>query len=359
MKEITFFICSMSIGGAEHQLKDLARMLVDKKYKISIVTFSDVEDHYELDKRICRIRLAPHKSRIIKFWSITKFMIFNHCDKLVTFGNRESKLALLGMFLNPFKKYIVGERNFTIGKETCLQKFINALIFFRAQYIVPNSKSQAEYIKSHYRGVKGKVYPIHNYTDLTHYSQMESPHNEVIKIGIFARFTEQKNCNRFVNVVKKLKEKGLSFEIEWFGNKYIKGIDNPEYLEMKRLVEVQQLQSFLHLKDLVKDVISEMSRFDAIALPSLYEGFSNSISEAICCGKPMLVSDVSDNSVMVKNGINGFLFDPLDEDAMVAAFEQFLKLDSLERKKMENESRRIAEDLFDAECFVSKYMRLF
>ena len=64
MKNITFLIGGLSSGGAEHQLSELCNMLVDK-YKITIVTWVDFDDHYKLDSKIERVRIAPHKNTVI------------------------------------------------------------------------------------------------------------------------------------------------------------------------------------------------------------------------------------------------------------------------------------------------------
>ena len=92
--------------------------------------------------------------------------------------------------------------------------------------------------------------------------------------------------------------------------------------------------------------------------PSLFEGFSNSISEAICCGMPVLASDVSDNGLMIKNGVNGFLFDPHNIHTIVESIVSFINLSEEEIYQMGIESRRIAEGLFDKGVFANGYIEL-
>ena len=133
---------------------------------------------------------------------------------------------------------------------------------------------------------------------------------------------------------------------------------NPYYVEYKNLVEQLGIEDVIHLNDHVQNVAELMPMFDAICLPSLYEGWSNSISEAICCGKPMLVSDVSDNKYMVHDGENGFLFNPESIDDMVNTFDKFFQLNMEQRRAMGLISRKIAEQLFDKEEFVAKYIKL-
>ena len=133
---------------------------------------------------------------------------------------------------------------------------------------------------------------------------------------------------------------------------------NVDYTIFDDLVKQNNLQDVLTLNDHTKNVSGLIPRFDALCLPSLAEGFSNSISEYICCGKPVLCSDVADNGIMVKNGENGFLFDPTNIDDMVNAFVKFFNLTQQEREKMGEKSRERAEQLFNKERFVESYIEL-
>jgi glycosyltransferase involved in cell wall biosynthesis len=119
------------------------------------------------------------------------------------------------------------------------------------------------------------------------------------------------------------------------------------------------LQDYVALKERVKDVVHTMEHIDVVCLPSSWEGFSNSISEAICCGRPVLVSDVADNCVMVKNGTNGFVFNPNDVDGIVRAFVSFFSLSNSAKQQMGDSSRALAEKLFDRDRFLNSYDSLF
>lgn len=112
------------------------------------------------------------------------------------------------------------------------------------------------------------------------------------------------------------------------------------------------------IKDPTREVASLIPQYDVLCLPSLHEGFSNSISEYICCGRPVICSNVSDNPVMVKEGENGFLFDPTDASDIAEAFSRFFSLTKEMRTAMGRRSREIAEALFDKERFISAYIDL-
>ena len=72
----------------------------------------------------------------------------------------------------------------------------------------------------------------------------------------------------------------------------------------------------------------------------------------------MIVSDVSDNSIMVQNGENGFLFNPYEEKEIAYAIKHFILFPIDKRREMSTKSRQRAETLFDRNAFLSRYLSL-
>ena len=360
MKKITCFICSLSSGGAENQIIKLSQQLTEHAYKVTLVTFSDLKDHYEIPAGINRVRIAEGRSKWEKLISIFWYFISVNADCVVSFGQRENTLCMLPLLFRKKVKIIAGERNFTLGRYSFLEKILMHFLYYFADYIVPNSYSQRNLILQQKPKWKNKVITITNYTDIKRYDVFAPPNNNILQIGIFARYTRQKNYLLFAKVVKQLKEMAeVSFNFDWYGNKTFKsGKSNKEYLHFAKLIDSYGIIDVIRLNDHVKDVANRMPEFDAICLPSLWEGFSNSISEAICCGKPMLVSNISDNGVMVKEGENGFLFNPESIDEICDAFLRFFKLSLEDRLEMGRNSRKIAESLFNNNEFVQSYINL-
>ena len=268
--------------------------------------------------------------------------------------------ALLPLLFRRKIKILAGERNFTQNTPTKIERALFNFLYQRADWIVSNSYSQEGYILKLKPQYERKMVVITNYTDTNVYRYLGYPNNTLIRIGVFGRYSKQKNYRRFAEAVKLLKQKvNIPFIIEWYGNMRFKDLSfNPDFLTFKELVAKYSLEDVLKLNDHVKNVNELMVGFDAICLPSLYEGFSNAISEAICCGKPMLVSNVSDNSLMVKDGVNGFLFNPLDVNDIVNALVKFITLRKEQRQEMALRSREIAVKLFDKQQFLEGYMNL-
>lgn len=359
MKHITCFITALSSGGAEHQLTILADSLIERGYVVELVTFSDLSDHYLYSDKIKRIRIAKGKNQLFKLLSIFCFFLFHKTDYIISFGYRNNTLALIPLLIRPGVKIIAGERCVLYDKETIYQKLNFEFLYKRATHIVTNSFSQRQDIISKYPDCEKKCRVITNYTDLHKYLPKFHNREGVVTIGIFCRYHPQKNYERFAKAVQMIKQQSkVPFLIKWYGNKKEHDNQNPYYAHFNQLVTEYGIENVLVLNDHVKNVDELIPSFDAMCLPSLVEGFSNSISEYICCGKPVLCSDVADNGIMVHDGVNGFLFDPKDENSMVQAFQTFLSLSREELSKMGQESRKIAESLFDKEKFVNGYIQL-
>lgn len=361
MKEITLFIAALSSGGAEHQICILANLLAKKDYKVKLVTYADHTDHYTLDQTITRIRLAENKSKISKLLSVFRFFSFHKTDVIISFGSRDNMLSLIPTLFRKQIKHIVSERCANLGHLNWYKKINYSILYKKVDFIVSNSYTQMAEIADNYPYLKTKTLTITNYTDLNEFSisTLNEIKDDKLKIGIFCRYATQKNYQRFAEVVKLLKDcSPINFKFYWYGNKGTQNNPNKNYLEFKALVEKYGIKDVLELNNHVKDVSSIIPSFDAMCLPSLAEGFSNSISEYICCGKPVICSNVADNKYLVHENINGMLFDPTNTQNMVDTFLSFFKLSNHKRITMGKNSRKIAEDLFDSEKFIAAYINL-
>lgn len=359
MKKVTCFTTSLSKGGAEKQMSLLANMLVGKGYNIELATFSNNQDEYPLSSKINRIRIKQKGNTLRKYLEIFKFFREIKSDCVISFGARCNFLTIISLLFRQNIKIIAGERCATFQGMAWYQKLNYWMLYKRADYIVPNNYTQKEEIATFYPYLINKTHVITNYTDLNLFKVQPQPHNEKVRIGIFGRYDKQKNYKRLAEALRQVKkEVGVIFQVEWYGNRDSGKEINSDYLDFEKLIEDYEIKDIIKLNGHTDKVAELIPQFDVLCLPSLGEGFSNSIGEYICCGKPVLCSNVADNSIMVKDGINGFLFDPKNIREMVNAFRRFFSLSKQDKDKMGKESRKIAEELFDKEKFINSYISL-
>jgi glycosyltransferase involved in cell wall biosynthesis len=65
------------------------------------------------------------------------------------------------------------------------------------------------------------------------------------------------------------------------------------------------------------DVAACLSAIDIFVLPSLTEGLSNSLMEAMACGSCVIASNVGGNPELITDGVTGLLFPSQDRDALI------------------------------------------
>lgn len=360
---LTLFIDSLRGGGAQRQLTEMARLFHKYGHDVSLVTYNDLPDDYQVVNGVKRIRLADGKSRLGRWWAILRYFNQDNFDAIISFLPGVSRFmlyAIMPRFINRKFKVLVGERSLISCPNSLTVKLMHGAYKY-ADYIVPNSDAQRVQLCNIRPEWANKIKTIINYTDLNSYTVSPLPNNSALRIAVFARYAPEKNCIRFARAVKLLKERtSSSFQIDWYGHISATGTNTPEevYITTKEYVENNGLNDVLHLNDRVKDIREVMPLYDAVALPSLVEGFANAIAEGICCGRPILASDISDNYKMVQNKINGLLFDPTDEQSICDAFNEFLNYSAEQRTKMGEASRLLAEQLFNEQTFVDNYINL-
>ena len=358
MKHITCFTANMVSGGAQHQMALLSGFLSERGYDVTIVTYNNLPDHYPTGPRVKRINLNLEGSSLKKMMKLSRFLWKWKTDCIISYRSTPNFMLLIPMFFKRDVKIIAGERNLTVIPNI-REKINYQLLYYRPQYIVPNSFSQGRYLVRLNKSWKSKVVPITNYTAIDEYiPQPVHISDDIIHIGVISRIFPQKNYERFCEMLSMLKNKTSGkFKVYWYGDRqdgeYLKGS-----MHIHELIERNKIYDVLEVKNAVKNVAELMDSFHFMCLPSLFEGFSNSLSEYICCGKPVVCSDVSDNSLMVHDGENGFLFDPKDIESMCNAFQKMLSLSQEQMKKMGEKSREIAEELFNKDKFIEKYVEL-
>jgi glycosyltransferase involved in cell wall biosynthesis len=176
---------------------------------------------------------------------------------------------------------------------------------------------------------------------------------------VAARYEPQKNPSEFIRALALAKEKApsLPIRLDWYG-RHKSAIEQEVYSEAQQLVERHGLQDRVRLHEESRTITAEYAAADAVALPSLYEGLPNTICEAMAAGRPILMSNVSDAGNLVKNGENGFLFDPSSPQDMTGKLLDFAALGPKERERMGQNSRKMAEWMFDSATVAARYARV-
>jgi sugar transferase (PEP-CTERM/EpsH1 system associated) len=102
------------------------------------------------------------------------------------------------------------------------------------------------------------------------------------------------------------------------------------------------------------DVPDLMRAMDVFVLPSINEGISNTILEAMASGRPVVAGRAGGNPELVVDGLTGALYDPDEEGALASALEKYVQQSDLRRSHGEAARRRVVEQ-FSLEAMVARY----
>jgi len=79
--------------------------------------------------------------------------------------------------------------------------------------------------------------------------------------------------------------------------------------------------------------------------------------EAMACGLPVICSRIRGNVDIVKDGENGFLFEPEDDTTLVLQIERLINSQELARRFGEKNKQIVRE--FSQEAVVEELMKLY
>jgi len=116
-------------------------------------------------------------------------------------------------------------------------------------------------------------------------------------------------------------------------------------------LELQERVLFLGIR---RDIQATLNAFDIFCLPSLSEGFSNAILEAMAAEKPVVATNVGGNPEIVEDGKTGFLVPPKDPSALAYRITQLLK-DAPLQTQFGKAARKRVLDLFSVEHMIGRY----
>ena len=106
------------------------------------------------------------------------------------------------------------------------------------------------------------------------------------------------------------------------------------------------------------DVAELMMKFDVFVLPSLAEGISNTILEAMACGLQVIATDVGGNAELVQHDESGYLVPASSAEEMAQRILDYIDHPELKMQHGQN-GRALVELKFSIQAMTSAYNNLY
>lgn len=279
-------------------------------------------------------------------------------------------------------KTIIGEE-IGIPNHHSYWKYIFRCVYSKAHYIIAISDAVKDNIVQLGEVVEEKVRVVYNPVSLVNrgddfFHSISVPHlvgqeNEIgedLENGLVEILGKQKNENSFVFIttcrlvpIKNLDRLILAFSelVKQEGEKpmelWIVG-DGPLMEDLIQQVKSIGLGSQVKFWGFQKNIFDFLNRADVFALPSLMEGSSVSLAEAMVCGLPSVVTKIGGAPEVLGNSKSGVLVDPIDVDSIKEGMSSLAVLTAIERKEMGERANRESER-FLPEAYIRSLMEIY
>jgi glycosyltransferase involved in cell wall biosynthesis len=170
-------------------------------------------------------------------------------------------------------------------------------------------------------------------------------------IGNVARLDPVKNHEMILRALYRLGKSGQRPFLLLVG-------EGPHRAALERNIAILGLTSDVCLKGYSDEIPELMNCMDIYVQPSLYEGCSYTILEAMACGLPILATDVGGTRDVLDNGKDGYLFQPDDDEAFAALILRLIE-DPRERRALGCRARRRAIEHFPVQKTVRNYETIY
>ena len=330
-QRLTIVIHSLTGGGSEHAAATMASHWADAGRDVTLITLDSVEhDQITFSPKVERIGLnvmgdstgiwSAIKANRLRIQSLRVALIKSAPDRVISLTDRTNVLTLLAVRGTDLK-VVISERtdirHHRIGR---VWEWLRKRTYPRACSIVV----QTEAIRTALAPIAGTA-PIHVIPNAV-------PHPSVVAVSAAncPKLDFQGNSNWFVAIGRFSFEKGFDRLIDAFAqavgqcpawNLAIIG-DGPEKTNLEKTTQDLGLKDRLLFPGWIESPWSAIPQSSIAVLPSRYEGFPNTLLEAMSHGiAPIAFDCESGPSEIITHNKNGLLIPHNDVIALAAAMQ--------------------------------------
>jgi len=311
---LIIFISDFNLGGAGNSLFRLCKFLPKKIFEISVICLNSCSYKKELKKKnikVFEIKAPRTLFAMNKVRDIAKQLIKKKFKKNIFLSNIYYSNILSVLFLRDLNlKLILVERtpfeelNIYYDLINYLKKnLIKILIYFtykRADLCISNSKYISKAYNQKYNLDFKTIYPP-SFTPKLKYKKKKYKYKNDLKIVTVCRLAKEKGIIRFLKIIPSIK-KQVFFHI--IG-------DGPEKENLIRQIKNLGIEKNVIFHGAAKPdkINNEIIKYDLFINCSDFEGFPNSVVEALGSGMPVVASQSHGGiNEIIKNNNFGYIY---------------------------------------------------
>lgn len=367
---IVHILYAFRTGGLENGVVNIINLLENKKYKHSIVCITDYDEHFYA-------RIKSNNTQIYKLnkpsgngflWMFRCWQMLRKLKPDICHSRNLSALeAQLPAFLARVPYRIHGEHGWDVNDLAgCNKKYQFLRRLFRGfihQYVALSTEAVI-YLTEKINVKPDHIHHICNGVDVGKFTPNKNrallpegfATNDSLLFGTVGRLAEVKNqtflVSAFITLWQQHSQLQDKLRLVIVGD----GILLPTLKKMVASAEAEKAVWFAGRRD---DIAQLMQQLDLFILPSLAEGISNTLLEAMASGLPCIATNVGGNVDLIPSlQLNSHIVDVNDEQQLVKAMAQYI--DSPEQLITDSElARAHCQKKFSLAVMVNNYHQLY
>lgn len=368
---IVHVIYRLDIGGLENGLVNLINRMPGGRYRHAIVCLTGYTDFRKrIQKKVPVYAMAKREGKdpalYFRLWRLFRRLR----PDIVHTRNLATLEAQLPAFLAGVQHRVHGEHGrdvHDIDNTSRKYRLLRAAYRPLVHRYIPLSRELEMYLKEDVGVSPERIVPICNGVDTERFrpvigqEERASPLPEgfagpdTLVIGTVGRLEKVKDqvtlARAFAELVKRFPQERHRLRLVIVGEGSLRG-------EVESVLAKAGLATSAWFAGARDDVPQLLRSFDVFVLPSLGEGISNTILEAMASGLPVVATDVGGNGELVTEGRNGYLVPRDDPLAMAEQLGRYVADSSL-RSAHGRFSRKRAEREFSLVGMVHRYTAVY
>lgn len=354
------------IGGIQQQILSIVRGYDREKFKPAVCCFGP---RMELGKEIEKAGIdfvALNRKRYNKFsvgiiFDLYRLMKERNIHVLRTHKYRANLYGRIAGKLAGVPVIIASEHN--IYRDEKEKRFIrrvtNKILSMVTDKMVTVSDAVKKDILRYDRVSPSKIMVLYNGVDTERFKpgmnfsdarkQFAISKDDVV-IGFVGRLVNSKGLNYLIEAVALLKNN--------YNVKLLIVGDGSLMEELTKMAKNKGLEESVIFTGLRRDITDILSSIDIFVLPSIKEGFPNSLLEAMAMGKPVVATAVGGIPEVIGHGTNGLLVKPADVEGLQTAIKLLID-DRLMAKNIGLAARDFIEKNYSITATVRKWETLY
>jgi sugar transferase (PEP-CTERM/EpsH1 system associated) len=368
---IAHVIYRLDVGGLENGLVNLINRMPGERYRhiiVCVTGYTDFRNRLQKDLPVYAMakREGNDPALYFRLWRLFRRLK----PDIVHTRNLATLEAQLPAFLAGVPHRVHGEHGRDVHDiDNTSRKYRSLRAAFRPliQRYIPLSRDLEEYLEKDVRVPPDKIVPICNGVDAERFHPAKSENEktqllpkgfagpDMFVIGTVGRMEKVKDqvtlARAFAELVTRFPKARDRLRLVIVGEGSLRR-------EVESVLNESGLVNNSWLAGSRSDVPELLRTFDVFVLPSLGEGISNTILEAMATGLPVVATDVGGNGELVEDGRHGYLVRRNDPVSMAERLELYARNPSLcsEHGKL---SRERAERKFSLDGMVQRYTEVY